>query len=77
MVSLNNLLRDFPGSPVAKTSPFSAGCVCLTPGPGAMISHALQPKSQYMKWKEYHNKFNKDFQNVPHPNKNLKKKNSH
>ena len=53
MVSLNNLLRDFPGGPVAKTSPFNAGCVCLIPGPGAMISHAFQPKSQYMKWKQY------------------------
>ena len=74
MVSLNNLLRDFPGGPAAKTSPFNAGCVCLIPGPGATISHVFQPKSQYMKWKQYCNKFNKDFQNVPHQKKNLKKK---
>ena len=71
MVSLNNLLRDFPSGPAAKTSPFNAGCVCLIPGPGAMISHVFQPKSQYMKWKQYCNKFNKDFQNVPHQKKNL------
>ena len=41
--------RNFPGGPVAKTSPFSAGNVGSIPGRGARIPHALQPKNQNIK----------------------------
>ena len=38
--------RDFPGSPVVKTSPSSAGCADWIPGLGAKIPHAGQPKKK-------------------------------
>ena len=40
------LPRDFPGSPVVKTSPSNAGDVGSIPGWGAKIPHALQPEEQ-------------------------------
>ena len=43
--------RDFPGSPVVKTSPSSAGCVGLIPSQEAKIPHASQPKIQTIKQK--------------------------
>ena len=64
---------DFPGSPVVKTSPSNAGGEGSIPGWGAKIPHALGPKNQHIKQKQYCNKFNKDFKNVPHQ-KNLTKK---
>ena len=51
---------DFPGSPVAGTSPSNAGGVGSIPGWGAGIPHALQPENQNIKQKQYCNKFNKD-----------------
>ena len=35
---------DFPGGPVVKTLPSSAGGVGLIPGRGTKIAHALWPK---------------------------------
>ena len=68
-------LRDFPGSPVFKTSPSNAGGVGLIPGQGAKIPHALGPKNQNIKQKQYCNKFNKDFKLVhTHTQKNTKKR---
>ena len=58
--------RDFTGGPVVKTSPSNARGVGLVPGWGAKIPHALQPKNQNIKQKQYCNKFNKDFKNGPH-----------
>ena len=58
--------RDFPGSPVVKTSPSNAGGAGLLPGWGAKIPHALGAKNQNIKQKQYCNKFNKDFKNGPH-----------
>ena len=58
--------RDFPGGPVVKTSPSNAGGQGLIPGQGAKIPHALGPKNQNIKQKQYYNKFNKDFKNGPH-----------
>lgn len=56
--------RDFPGGPVAKTWPSSAGGAGLTPGRGAKIPHASWPEH---KTEGYNNKFNKDFFfNDPH-----------
>ena len=37
-------LRDFPGGPVVKTSPFNAGGAGLISSWGAMIPHASWPK---------------------------------
>ena len=37
---------DFPGSPMVKTSPFSAGGVGLISGQEATIPHASWPKNQ-------------------------------
>ena len=48
--------RDFLGGPVVKTSPPIAGGVGSNPGQGARISHALGPKKQNRKQKQYCNK---------------------
>ena len=64
---------DFPGGPAVNTSPSNAGGAVSVPGHGAKILHALQPKSQNIKQKQYYNKFNKNFKTGPHK-KNLKKK---
>ena len=66
--------RDFPGGPVVKTSPSNAGGAGSILGLRAKIPHALRPKNQNMKQKQYCNKFNKDFKNGPHQKKILKKK---
>ena len=52
------------GSPVVKTSPSSTGSVNFVPNQGAEIPLALQPKKQNIKWKQYCNKFNKDFKEL-------------
>ena len=53
--------REFHGSLLVKTSLSNAGGVGSIPGQEAKIPHALQPKSQNIKQKQYCNKFNKDF----------------
>ena len=53
-------MGDFPGGPVVKTSSSNVGGVGSIPGWGAKIPHALQPKNQNIKQKQYCNKFNKD-----------------
>ena len=59
--------RDFPGGPVVKALPPSAGGVGLTPGWGIKIPHGLwPPKNQNIKQNQYSNKFSKDFKNGPH-----------
>ena len=67
--------RDFPGGPVVKTLPSNAEGAGLIPGRGAKIPHALGPKNQNIKQKQYCNKLNRDFKNGPHQ-KNLLKKSS-
>ena len=54
---INNGPRDFPDSPVVKTFPFNARGASSIPGQGAKIPHALQPKSQNIKQKQYCSKF--------------------
>ena len=54
---------DFPSGPVVDILPPSARGVGSIPGWGAKIPHALWPKNQNIKLKQYCNKFNKDFQN--------------
>ena len=65
---------DFSGGPVVKTSPSNAGGAGSTPGRGAKIPHAFQPKNQNIKQKQYCNKFNKDFKNGPHQKEYVLKK---
>ena len=60
MVS-HNPFQESPGSPAIKILSSSARGVGLTPGWGAKIPHALQPRIQNIKQKQYCNKFNKDF----------------
>ena len=45
--------RDFPGSPVVKTLPSNEEDAGLIPGQGAKILHALGPKKQNKKQKQY------------------------
>ena len=52
--------RDFPGSPVVKTFPTSAGCVGWISSQGAKIPHASWPKNQNIKQKQYCHKSSKD-----------------
>ena len=62
---------------MVKTLTSNLGVAGLIPGERAKIPHALQPKYQNIKQKQYCNKFNKDFKNGPHQKKkNLKKKNN-
>ena len=51
---------------MVKTSPSSEGGLGSIPGRGTKIPHALWPKNQNMKQKQYCNKSNKDFKNGPH-----------
>ena len=53
--------RDFPGGPVVGSSPSNAGGSGSIPGQGPKIPHALRPKKQNIKQKQYCNRFNKDF----------------
>ena len=47
---------------MVKSSPSRAGCAGSIPGQEAKTPHALGPKNQSRKkWKQYGNKFNKDF----------------
>ena len=54
------------------TLPSKAGGAALITGWGVKVSHALWPKEQNIKQKQYCNKFNKDFKNGSH--KEIKKK---
>ena len=67
--TLKNVFRDFPGSPVVKTSPSTARSVSLISGQGTKIPHASWPKNQNIKQKQYCNKFNEDFKNGPRQKK--------
>ena len=44
----------------------NAGAEGLIPGQGARIPHAVWPKSQNRKQKQYCNKFNENFKNDSH-----------
>ena len=46
---MKNISGDFPGGPVVKTSPSSAGRTGSTPGWGIEIPHGLWPKNQNKK----------------------------
>ena len=50
--------RDCPYSLVVRTPPSSAGDPGSSPGPGAKLPHASQPKIQNIKQKKYRNKLN-------------------
>ena len=57
---------DFLGGLMVKTLPSNAEGVGLIPARRAKIPHALQPKNQNIKQKQYCNKFKKDFKNGSH-----------
>ena len=67
----NSISRDFPGGPVVKTLPSSAGGVGSIPGQEVKIPQdptglvAKNPKI-YNRQKQYCNKLNKQFKNGPH-----------
>ena len=66
-------MKDFPGSPVVKTSPSNAGGAGSLPGRGAKIPLVSRLKHQNIIQKQYCNKFNKDFKkNGLHQKKSLK-----
>ena len=50
---------------MVRTSPSNAAGTGLIPGQGVKISHALWPKQQHIKQKQYCNKFNTHFNNGP------------
>ena len=52
---------NFLGSPVIKTSCSNAGGMSLVPVLETKILQAPRVKNQYIKYKRYCNKFNKDF----------------
>ena len=71
LLPLTSSSEDFPGGPVVKILPPNAGS---SPGQGAKITHASWPKNQNVKLKQQCNKFNRDFKNGLHQNKNKQKK---
>ena len=58
--------QAFLSSLVVKTLPSNVGGMGLIPDWGAKIPHALWPKPQNIKQKQYCNKFSKDLKNGPH-----------
>ena len=66
------LLGNFPGGPVARTSPSNAGGVGSIPGRGTKTPHASQLKNQKRKQKQYCNKFNKGFKKMVYIKKKKK-----
>ena len=58
ILSRNKASWDFPGGPVVKTSPPSAGGAGLIPGWGAKIQHASGPQNKTIKQKQHCDKFN-------------------
>ena len=65
--------HGLPNSPVVEAPPCTAAGANSIPGQGVKIPHALWPKSQNMKEKQYCNKFNKDFFNGPNQKKKKEK----
>ena len=62
---------------MVKTSSSNAVGECLIPGGGAKIPHALWPKNQNIKQKQYCGTFNKDSENGPRQEKETLKKSKH
>ena len=57
--------RDFPWQSSRWDFTFQCRCVCLIPGWGAGLSHALwSKKPKHMQQRQFCNKFNKDFEIV-------------
>ena len=49
-------MRDFPGGPLVKTSPFNARSASLIPGQGVEIPQAQQPKPKHKTETRYQKK---------------------
>ena len=67
-------LGGFPGGPMVKTSPASAGGAGSIPGQGVKIPQASWPKNQNIKHKQCCDKFNKDFKTGPFKKKKTLRK---
>ena len=66
---------DFPGGSSGSNIAFhhgGQGGACSVLAQGTKIPHALQPKTQNIKQKQYCNKFSKDVKNGPRQKKVLK-----
>ena len=58
---------------MVKTLPSNSGSASSIPSRGAKILHALKPKNQSIKQKQYYDEFDKDFlKNGPHQRKVFK-----
>ena len=63
---------DFPVGSVVKTLPSKAGDAGLIPGRGTKIPQASTiKKPEHKQQKQYCNKFNQDFKNDPHQEKEI------
>ena len=69
IVNQVQILRHFLGGPMFKTLPSNAGGDGSIPDQRAEIPHALWPKNQNIKQKQYCDTFNKDFENGPRQEK--------
>ena len=56
--------KGFPGHPLVKILPSSAGDAGSIPGQGTKIPQASGQKTKNIKQKQYCSKFNKDFKNA-------------
>ena len=61
----HNWMTFTSGNSGVKTSPSNVGGAGLIPDQGAKIP--LRPKNKNIKQKQYYTKFNRDFENGPHP----------
>ena len=77
IVNQVQILRNFLGGPMFKTLPSNAGGDGSIPDWGAEIPHALWPKNQNIKQKQYCGTFNKDSENGPRQEKETLKKSKH
>lgn len=62
---LKTNLKDYPGSPVLRTSTSNAGSPGSIPGQGGDIPNALRPKNPNTRQKQCCGKFSKDFKSGP------------
>ena len=69
--------RNFPVSPVVRTLPSNTDSAGSIPRWGTKIPHALWPKNQNIKQRQYCNKLNEDFKNGLHHKKKKRNKVDH
>ena len=60
LYDIKSIIRGHPWRSRGSDSPSSTEGAALIPGQGAKIPHAVRPRNQNIKQKQYCNKFNKD-----------------